>query len=70
MKENIKVYVDALFIKDQTKNSLREALIILSSRQRFRQSVIIRVDGQSSLASLATDKSLSPFGIQLEVDHP
>ena len=56
-----------LFLKDQTKESLRNGLIMLSSRLCLGPSLIIQVDPHSSFVSLKSDGSLSKFGISLEI---
>ena len=67
MRENLTSFTDALFIKNQTKPVMREAIIILASRLKIGNKLTIRVDGQSTLASLRTDTVLN---ICLEVGRP
>ena len=70
IRENLTSFTDSLIIKNQTKPALREALIVLTSRLKLGNSLSIRVDGQSSLASLRADKSLEPLGIFLDIGQP
>ena len=44
-------YTDAMFIKDETKKTLRDALVILTSKLRVDRVVTVRVDAQSALKS-------------------
>ena len=70
IRENLTSFTDSMFIKNQTKPALKDALIVLTSRLKLGNHLNIRVDGQSSLASLRTDKSLEPLGIFLDVGQP
>ena len=70
IRENLTSYTDSMIIKNQTKVAIKDALIILTSRLKLGDNLTIRVDGQSSLASLRADKSLEPLGIFLEIGHP
>ena len=70
IRENLTSFTDSMFIKNQTKLALKDALIVLTSRLKLGNHLIIRVDGQSALASLRADKSLEPLGIFLEVGQP
>ena len=70
IRENLTSFTDTLIIKNQTKPALREALIVLTSRLKLGNTLTVRVDGQSSLASLRADKSLEPLGIFLEIGRP
>ena len=65
--ENLTSYTDSLIIKNQTKSVLREALIVLTSRLKLGNSLFIRVDGQSFMASLQADKSLESLGIFMTI---
>ena len=69
IRENLTSYTDSMIIKNQTKVAIKDALIILTSRLKLGDNLTIRVDGQSSLASLRADKSLEPLGIFLEIGH-
>ena len=70
MRENLTSFTDAIFIKNQTKPVIREAIIILASRLKIGNKLVVRVDGQSSLASLRTDTILKDLNICLEVGRP
>ena len=70
IRENLTSFTDSMFIKNQTKLALKDALIVLTSRLKLGNHLSVRVDGQSALASLRTDKSLEPLGIFLEVGQP
>ena len=70
VRENLTSFTDCLVIRNQTKPILKEGLIVLTSRLRLGNIVYVRVDGQSSLASLKVDKSLEPLGIFLTVGRP
>ena len=70
IRENLTSFTDSLIIKNQTKPALKDALIVLTSRLKLGNNVSIRVDGQSSLASLRADKSLEPLGIFLDIGRP
>ena len=67
--ENLTSFTDSLIIKNQTKPELREALIVLTSRLKLGNNLSIRVDIQSSLASLRADKSLESLGIFLIISQ-
>ena len=71
LRDNLTSYTSTTFIKDQTKNTLRDALLILASRTRLnRRPVQCRVDAHSSLKGLAKDGSLEKMGLLLEMGHP
>ena len=67
LRDNLTSYTDALLVKNETKQSLREALQIMTSKMRIDQPITIRVDSQSALKSLAKDKTLSEENIRIEV---
>ena len=67
LRENLTSFTATLFLKDQTKESLRNGLIVLSSRLHLGANLTIRVDPHSSFVSLKSDGSLSKFGIWLEI---
>ena len=69
IRENLTSFTDSLIIKNQTKPALREALIVLTSRLKLGNNLSIRVDIQSSLASLRADKSLESLGIFLIISQ-
>ena len=59
-----------MLLKDQTKQTLRSALITILARLKIGPSCHVRVDNQSALASLRKDKSLEPYGINLCLGDP
>ena len=71
LRDNLTSYTSTTFIKDQTKNTLRDSLLILASRTRLNRSPVqCRVDAHSSLKGLAKDGTLEKMGLLLEVGHP
>ena len=70
VRENLTSFTDAILIQNQTKQALKEGLIVILSRLRLADNPIVRVDGQSSLSSLRSDGSLEQLGITLEVGLP
>ena len=70
VRENLTSFTDTMIIQNQTKATLKEALIIVLSRLKLSNIALVRVDGQSSLSSLRSDKSLDPLGIKLEIGLP
>ena len=69
VKENLTSFAVTCFIKDQTKQTLIPALKNLMSQVKLGPIATVRVDGQSSLASIANNQDLKPDGIILEVGH-
>ena len=65
VRENLSSFTDAIIVINQTKATLKESLIVVLSRLKLTDSITVRVDDQSSLASLRKDKSLEPLGIYL-----
>ena len=57
------------FVKDQRKDTLREALTVLSSKIRLAPNITIRLDGQASFKSLVNDQGLDQQGISLVIGH-
>ena len=55
LRDNLTSFTDAKFVQNETKPSLREAILVLISKLRMNKSVTIRVDAQSSLKSLKND---------------
>ena len=70
IREDLTSFTDSMLIKNQTKPALKDALIVITSRLKLGSHLNIRVNGQSSLASLRTDKSLVHLGIFLDVGQP
>ena len=71
LRDNLTSYTSTNFIKNQTKDTLREALIVLASRTRLNKNPVhCRVDAHSSLKALARDGSLEKAGILLDIGHP
>ena len=67
LRENLTSFTATLIIKDQTKPTLRDGLIILFSSLRLSGSATVRVDPHSSFCSLKDDPALSQSGIYLEL---
>ena len=67
LRDNLTSYTDAMFIKDETKKTLRDALFILTSKLRADRLVTVRVDAQSALKSLEKDEQLKSDEIQLDI---
>ena len=70
VREILTSFTDSIIVKNQTKQCLKDALVILLSRLKLGPRAQIRVDGQSALSSLKVDKSLEPLGIHLVVGRP
>ena len=70
IRENLTSFTDSLIIKNQTKAALKDALVVVTSRLKLADHMTIRVDGQSSLASVRADRSLEPLGIFFDVGQP
>ena len=71
LRDNLTSYTSTCVIKDQTKQTLRDALLVLASRTRLNKNPVqCRVDAHSSLKALAKDKSLEEFGVILDIGHP
>ena len=71
LRDNLTSYTSTAFIPNQTKDTLRDSLLILASRTRLNRSPLqCRVDAHSSLKALAADGSLEKMGLLLEVGHP
>ena len=67
LRDNLTSYSEAMIIRDETKQTLREALIILTSKLRMDKEITIRVDAQSALKSLQNDKTLKSELIHLDI---
>ena len=72
IREDITSFSDALIIKDEKANSLRDGLLILTSRLRspYGPAAVIRTDPASGLRSLINDKELSKFNLHVEIGEP
>ena len=71
LRDHLTSYTSTMFIPNQTKDTLRDSLLILASRTRRSTSkVTCRVDAHSSFKGLADDGSLEKMGIFLEIGHP
>ena len=57
LRENLTSFSETMFVKNEQKPTLREALIILTSKLRADQQITIRVDTHSSLEALKLDKN-------------
>ena len=64
---NLTSYSSTMFVKDEQKPTLREALIVLASRIRLNKNILVRVDNQSSFKSLVCDPVLRKMGVQQEL---
>ena len=69
VRENLTSYTTAAIIKDQTAQTLRQNISILLYQLRLGKKALVRVDGQSALASIATNQDLADEGILLETGH-
>ena len=58
IRENLTSFTDAMLIKNEQKQTLKEAIIILASKLRGNHQIYIRVDAQSSLKALKHDSNL------------
>ena len=70
IRENLTSFTDAMLIKNETKESLRDALLLLSIKMRSNEPIIIRVDAHSTLKALVEDKDLKSENVQLEIGSP
>ena len=71
VRDNLTSFTDAKFIKDESKLTLRDALLILSSKLRNNvQATNIRVDSHSSFKSLKNDDALQTENITLDLGSP
>ena len=59
LRDNLTSYTDAMLIRDENKESLREAIFILTSKLRIDRPIVVRVDSQSALKSLSKDSDRS-----------
>ena len=67
LRENLTSYTEAMFFKNELKVTLREALIILTTKLRNNRDIIVRVDAQSSFKALKNDTVLKDEHIELEI---
>ena len=67
LRENLTSYTETKIIKNEQKNTMREAIIQLVSKLRGSQNVVVRVDAQSSLKALKNDRILKEEKIELEI---
>ena len=67
IREHLTSYTDALIIPNEQKPTLRDHLIILSSKLRSNSPITIRVDPQSSFKALRSDRILAEEEITLEI---
>ena len=67
IRENLTSYTDAILVTNETKEILKEAMLILLSRLRVDQQVTVRVDSQSALKALRTDKEQYKENIVLDI---
>ena len=69
IREDISSFTDAVFIRDEKASTMRDAIVLLSSRLRSPTSprAVIRTDPASALRSLKLDKSLDQYNLTLEI---
>ena len=67
LRENLTSYTEAMFISNEQKQTLREAIIILCAKLRSNHDIIVRVDAQSSFKALKQDTVLNDETIHLEI---
>ena len=70
VRENLTSLTDAMFIQNEQKETLREAIILLTLKLRTKQQISIRVDAQSSLKALEKDLILKNELISLDIGSP
>ena len=70
IRDNLTSFTDAMFISDEQKETLRNALIILSSKLRASEDIVIRTDPHSSLKPLVQDRLLADEHITIELGSP
>ena len=72
LREDISSYTDATLIPNETADSLRNGLVLLSSRMRSPMSppAIVRTDPASALRSLSNNKALQIVNLSLELGDP
>ena len=58
IRENLTSFKDAMIVRNEQKENLRNALIILSTKLRNNEPITIRVNAHSTLKALAHDKNL------------
>ena len=68
--KNLTSFTDAVILQNQTKQSLKEGLVVILSHLELADKPTVRVDGQSSLRSLRSDDSLKQLGITLDIGLP
>ena len=67
LREHLTSYTEAMFVKNEQKVTLREALVILTTKLRNNRVIIIRVDAQSGFKALKNDTILKEEHIELEI---
>ena len=67
LRDNLTSFTESKLVKDESKTTLREAIIILTSKMRSNKMITIRVDAQSSLKSLKNDSFIKDEGITIDV---
>ena len=67
LRENLTSFTETKFVKDETKQTLREAIIVLTSKLRSDKGIVIRVDAQSSLKALKEDRVIKSEQIEIDV---
>ena len=70
-RDQFSSFVTASFITDETKNTLRDAVIKIIDPIRTRGPVVVRTDNAAAFKSLATkDEQLENLGITIELSDP
>ena len=70
-RDQFSSYITAFFISDETKNTLRDAIILSIDPVRSKGPVTVRTDNAAAFKSLSKgDDSLNKLGITLELSDP
>ena len=71
LRDNLTSFTDAMFVKNETKVSLRDAILILSSKLKCSATMTtIRVDCHASFKALRNDEVLKSENVTLELGTP
>ena len=70
IRDNLTSFTEAMFIQNEQKPTLRNSLVIVSSKLRSTGPISIRTDPHSSLKALVKDRMLSEKNITLELGSP
>ena len=69
LRDNLTSFTETRLVKDETKPTMQEAILILTSRLRTNKVITIRVDAQSSLKALKEDKIIKEEKIEVDVQE-